>query len=127
MSFSRRQFLSGVSLGAGATVLNPIIQRLQAEVAGHVPTARRFVFVVEGNGCPAEQIQPKDIPTQSDGGNNTINVEMHDQSLAGHELSFAMEPLLPFQDRVTILQNLSGRVCGGGHSNNFGALGVSRV
>ena len=124
MSSSRRQFLTGVSLGAGATVLSPILQRLQAEVAGQVPTARRFVFVIEGNGCPAKQIQPKDIPRQSDGGNNTVNVELQDESLVGRELSFAMEPLKPFQDRVTILQNLSGRVCGGGHSNNFGALGV---
>ena len=124
MRISRRQLLTGVSLGAGATVLSPILQRLQAEVAGHVPTVRRFVFVVEGNGCPAEQIQPTDIPRQNDGRNNTINVEMHDESLAGHELSFAMEPLKPFQDRVAILQNLSGRVSGGGHSNNFGALGV---
>ncbi len=124
MSLSRRQLLTGVSLGAGATVLSPILQRLQAEVAGHIPTARRFVFVIEGNGCPAEQIQPTDIPRQSDGGNNTINVEMQDESLIGRELSFAMEPLKPFQERVAILQNLSGRVCGGGHSNNFGALGV---
>ncbi len=124
MSSSRRQFLKGVSLGASATVLGPILQRLQAEAAGHTTSTRRFVFVIEGNGCPAKQIQPKTIRRQADGGNNSTNVEMQDESLAEHELSFAMEPLKPFQDRVAILQGLSGRACGGGHSNNFGALGV---
>ena len=90
MSISRRQLLTGVSLGAGATVLSPILQRLQAEVAGNVPTVQRFVFVVEGNGCPAEQIQPTDIPRQYDGRNNTINVEKHDASLAGHDFSIML-------------------------------------
>jgi hypothetical protein len=32
--------------------------------------------------------------------------------------------LAPFQDRLAIVQGLSGRICGGGHSNNFGAPGA---
>ena len=46
-----------------------------------------------------------------------------DLPLAQHELPRALEPLGEFKDRLTIIQGLSGRVCGGGHSNNFGALG----
>ena len=39
----RRTVLKGVTLGAGAVVLQPFLQRLAAEQAGQAPP-KRFVF-----------------------------------------------------------------------------------
>jgi hypothetical protein len=44
-------------------------------------------------------------------------------ALKEYDLAKALEPVAAWKDRTTIVQGLSGRVCGGGHSNDFGALG----
>ncbi len=120
MTMNRREILKGVPLGAGSLLLSPIVQQLQAHADGQPITRKRFVFVLEGNGLNPHQVQPEGIerPRQRD------RTEMRDISLANHDLPRALEPLQPFKDRLCIVQGLSGRVCGGGHSNNFGALGV---
>jgi hypothetical protein len=132
MPANRRRFLSNVSLGAGGLLLAPVARALEAQAAGKAEGAKRFLFVMEGNGLPWQQIQPLGIErngaTQTKGGVSTVeNPESRDrlvtQPLDGHGLPKALEPLEPWKDRVTILQGLSGRVTGGGHSTDFGALG----
>lgn len=132
MSMNRREVLKGVSLGAGAFVLSPMLQQLRAEAAG--TTARkRFVFVVEGNGLPWNQIQPTGIQRNSrlisSGGNTNarggdVRRDVTSIPLANHELPRALQPVAAFKDRLTIIQGLSGKMNGGGHSNDFGALGA---
>jgi hypothetical protein len=124
MSVSRRELLRGVSLGAGAVLLSPVVQQLQAEARGQTGRPKRFVFVLEGNGLNPDQVQPVGIPRQRDAQSRNSVSTLQDLPLAPHELPEALQPLAPFKDRLTIVQGLSGRVCGGGHSNNFGALGV---
>lgn len=131
MFATRRNFLRGVSLGAGAVVLSPLLEQLQADATGAAPT-KRFLFVVEGNGLPWDQIQPRGIER---GGTSVfnggvINVQrpvarnrLVERALDDHALPTALEPLNPWKQRVTIVQGLSGRVTGGGHSSDFGALG----
>ena len=46
--FTRRQFLSTLSLGAGAPLFMPLMRYLSAKEGA--PVAKRVVFVVEGNG-----------------------------------------------------------------------------
>ena len=116
----RRSFLKGVSLGAGSLVLAPLVQQLAAQAAGTASGAKRFVFVVEGNGLPWHQIQPGGIVR---GKNPDARNKLVEASLKGSKLPRALEPVAPWQDRLTVVQGLSGRVCGGGHSNDFGALG----
>ncbi|HXG60890.1 MAG TPA: DUF1552 domain-containing protein [Planctomycetota bacterium] len=116
---TRRQFLKGVSLGAGSFVLAPVWNQILAQASGTAHRARRFVFVVEGNGLNPPQIQPVGLPRKKE----AERTELVQKPLAPHALPKALEPLEPWKDRVTILQGLSGRVCGGGHSNDFGALG----
>lgn len=118
---TRRTFFRGATLGAGSILLAPFVNRLAAGEAPSPPL--RFVFVMEGNGFNPMQAQPVTIPRIEEGHRRTDNDVMENLSLAGHELSEATAPLHPWQDRIAILQGLSGRVCGGGHSNNFGALG----
>src|SRR5262245_38294001 len=131
MPATRRQFLTYMSLGAGGVVLAPIWRQLEAHAVAAGQPNPRFLFVVEGNGLPWEQIQPVGIErggrTEFRGGVAVVlrpeaRDRLIDRSHEGHALPRALEPLNPWKNRVTILQGLSGRVAGGGHSTNFGAL-----
>lgn len=122
MTISRRDWFRGLSLGAGSTLLSSVLTRLHAESAG-APAPTRFVFVVEGNGLNPDQIQPVGIERKKNAHSRNDNEGLSDIPLTDHALPEAIEPLKDFKDRLTIVQGLSGRVCGGGHSNDFGALG----
>jgi hypothetical protein len=121
---SRRDWLRGVSLGSSGLLLSPVLRQLQAHAAGVDARPRRFVFVVEGNGLIPEQIQPQGITRRKDNYGRSKGDSVIDRPLAGHQLPRALEPLAPYRESLSIIQGLSGRICGGGHSNNFGALGV---
>lgn len=123
MAVNRRDILRGLTLGSGGVLLSPFLQQLSAETVGGA-TPRRIVFVIEGNGFNPAQAQPKTIERKKNAQSRNDVPKLQDISLAGHELSEAMQPLAEFQDRLTVIQGLSSRICGGGHSNNFGALGV---
>lgn len=119
MHSDRRQFLKGVSFGAGSLVLAPLVHQLQAHAAGTADRPQRFVFVLEGNGLPWQQIMPAGITRPKDSDRNSIvTLPIGDRALPK-----ALEPLSPWKDRVTVINGLSGKVAGGGHSNNYGALG----
>lgn len=124
MFYNRRDALRTLGLSAGATLLTPIISRLKAQAAGTPVTAKRFVFVVESNGVRPEQLAPSGI-TRKPRDQRPLNgpAELLDVTLADRDLPFSLEPIAPWKNKTTILQGLSGRICGGGHSNNFGALG----
>jgi hypothetical protein len=117
----RRTFFRGATLGAGSVLLAPFLRTLEAATPAKKPM--RFVFVMEGNGFSPAQAQPVTIPRAKHSHGQTNIDALEDVALAGHELPASLAPLAPLQDRLTILQGMSGRICGGGHSNNFGALG----
>lgn len=128
ISLKRRTLLKTLSLGAATPFLKPLISRLEAESVGETPM--RFVFYVEGNGMPPVHIQPNGIERQTManplGGKKFNSLErLLDQPLSspGVSLPAALKPLEKHLRRLSILQGLSGRVCGGGHFNAFGALG----
>ena len=120
MNLNRRALMKGVSFGAGNLLLAPLFARIRAEAAGIDSRPVRFVFVVEGNGLPPEHVHPQGI--------EFLNREQRDRfeefPLDGCTLPTALEPVAKDQGRITIVQGLSGKICGGGHSNNFGALGA---
>ncbi len=125
MAMNRRDVLKGMTLSAGSVLLSPILDKLQAQAQGRAITPKRFVFVVESNGVRPEQIAPVGVlrnprPQQALNG----PAEFVDLALADRRLPMSLEPINEFKNRVTIVQGLSGRVCGGGHSNNFQALGA---
>jgi len=49
--------------------------------------------------------------------------DLLDISLKDKELPMSLQPVAAWKDKVTIVQGLSGRVCSGGHSSDFDALG----
>jgi len=116
---TRREFLRGLSLSAaGSVLLNPLIGRLYAEVEGREqPT--RFLFVLEGNGCPPIQVHPTNL-TLTPIGERKQTVE---EKIDPKHLPKALQPVTDYVNRMLILQGNSGRICGGGHSTYYGALG----
>lgn len=119
MTADRRSFLKGTTLGAGALVLAPLVQQIEAQAAGTALRAKRFLFVVEGNGLPPQQVQPVGITRGKEGD----RAKLIEKALGEHALPKSLEPVAAWKDKLTVVQGLSGRVCGGGHSNDFGALG----
>ncbi|MFT4640667.1 MAG: hypothetical protein ACI8T1_003997, partial [Verrucomicrobiales bacterium] len=130
MPTNRRTLLKGLSLGALSPLLTPFVSRLQAEVTGG-PAPKRFLFVVKSSGLTPAELVPKDLvsdlvrPAEEAGWPEELRASerLLDHSLAERELPGSLEALTPFKDQLTILQGLSGKMCRGGHSAWYGALG----
>jgi hypothetical protein len=122
MNTARRHILKGLSLGAGSMLLSPMVQRCVAQGDGR-KTAPRFVFIVQSNGFDAVQACPETIPFQKYADRERF--ETFD--LKDHVLPKGFVPLEAHKHRTTILQGLSGRCTGGGHSIWGGALGQFRI
>ena len=117
--FSRSEFLRGLCLSAaGSVLIHPLLAKLHAEVEGHAqPT--RFLFVLEGNGCPPNQVHPTNLTLQPMG-KRKKTVE---ETFGAGDLPRALQPVSDYVDRMLILQGISGRIAGAGHSTYYGALG----
>ena len=112
----RRTCLKGLSLGAGAVVLQPFVDSLAAEAAGKEPPLR-IVFLMQGNGLWPHHVQPKGVDRHKAD-------RLIDLPLADLELPDAISPLAPFKNRLGIIQKLSHKISGGGdHGKKYGALG----
>lgn len=112
----RRTALKGVTLGAGAVVLQPFLDGLAAEARGQAPPLR-VIFLMQGNGLWPHHIQPKGV--EKGKGDRLV-----DLPLGELELPEAISPLTPFKNRLGIIQNLSHKISGGGdHGKHYGALG----
>ncbi|QDU96593.1 DUF1552 domain-containing protein [Lignipirellula cremea] len=112
----RRTCLKGISLGAGAVVLQPFVNALAAEAAGEAPPLR-VVFLMQGNGLWPHHVQPKGVDRQQAD-------RLIDLPLAELELPEPIAALEPFKNRLGIIQKLSHKISGGGdHGKHYGALG----
>lgn len=115
MAQTRRDVLRGLSLGAGGCLLSPFLEQVKLHANGNTQTKpMRFVFVVKSSGVVPEGITPKGL--EGDAPRN--------ESLQDFELPASMSALEPFKDQVAMIQGLSGKMCRGGHSSWFGAMGV---
>lgn len=146
MAISRRQTLKNLSVGfGGATIapaLAPFVQQARAEAAGDAgQLPKRVVFVVKSSGLTPNELVPtefvEELIKRKPGSKPSDNYQLPDdlkqvdklvdRSLAGKTLPASLKALKPFQDQVTILQGLSGKMCKGGHSSWYGALGCIRT
>jgi len=99
----------------------------QARAAAEGRSPKRVVFVIQGNGILSESITPPKVerPVKLLSGKKiTDATAFRSVPLADIDLPPDLEPLAGYKDRLAIVMGLSGRACMGGHSNNFGALGV---
>ncbi|GDY07393.1 hypothetical protein LBMAG52_08790 [Planctomycetia bacterium] len=121
---NRRDVLKSLSLGAGAVVLSPVLDQLAAYAAGDAKRVlrQRVIFMLQSNGMNPNHLRPSDVEPPKHG--RLTNDELVEHSLAGRALHSALEPLAPFQSRLTLVQGLSGRIALSDHSANVGALGA---
>jgi len=129
MILQRRNILKGLAAGSVTPLLRPFINNLQAEDEGNLP--KRFLFVVKSSGLTPAELVPSDLvetmvrPGEREGWPAELvpSKKLIDLPLKDHKLPASLDPLLPFTDKLTILQGLSGKMCRGGHSAWYGALG----
>jgi hypothetical protein len=123
MKPSRRRFLRNSSLGAGGILLSPMLERLAlAETIPARDLPQRFVFVMKSSGIIPAKLEPDTLKDTIGDKSKLVN-----EPLAAHTLPPTLAPLEPYKDHLSILQGLSGKMCRGGHSSWFGALGVYRT
>lgn len=123
MHYSRRNFFKTLSLGAGLPVLAPIVGKLEREAHGATAPEtlpKRFVFVAVSSGIMPEEVELPTLKTENK--DKFLNL-----ALDKCELEPAMKPLEPLKNYLSIVQGLSGKMCSGGHTGNYGALGVWRA
>jgi len=124
---TRRTMMKGLTLGAGATLLTPMLSDLAAHAAGDTKkaTRKRIVFVMQSNGINPEHLVPVGMKRRPDGKNQKPdNDKLEETALAGKTLHKALAPLQPYLDRIALVQGLSGRIALSDHSANHGALGA---
>lgn len=124
MPDTRRKFINKLSLGAGLPVLAPILSQLESQAAAASGATqqlpKRFVFVAVSSGIMPEEVAPPALAAASP--DKHLNVSLTEQKLLPD-----MEPLEPLKDYLSIIQGVSGKMCAGGHTSNYGALGAWRA
>lgn len=124
---NRREILRGMSLASGSALLAPVLRQLRANADGiEADLPKRIVFVVRANGLRPWGIVPEGL--EKHGENRYQQETWFEASLADRKLHPTMSALEPLKDRVTIIQDLSGKAAAVSdpHGANFGALGVYR-
>lgn len=120
MIHSRRSLLKGMSLGAGRFLLTPLLCQMELHAKGNADALpSRFIFVVKDSGIWPSSITPDEFKAS---GSNAIN-----SSLTNATLPPSMASLKPYQNQLSIVQGLSGKMCRGGHTSHFGMMGVYMV
>ena len=144
MKLSRRQILRQTALIPGAAAVSPLLlpflQRAHADAQG-APPPKRFVFVVKSSGLTPAELVPKELTDElvqvGDANNPGPNYrqalslksvdKLVDRRLSELTLHESMSGLEPLKDRMAIVQGLSGKMCRGGHSSWFGAMGCYKT
>jgi hypothetical protein len=111
---NRRTFFRGTTLGVGGLYLTPFIRQLEAATAGR---PARILFFVQGNGIYPNEIQPGGIERPRD------PTKLEDRTLDGAKMAFSLEPLAPWQQKMSLINGLSGKIARGSHNMGFAALG----
>lgn len=121
-------------------LLTPLVHRARAEADGASPPLR-FVFVIKSSGLTPAELVPKSMfeervvvgnantpgPNYQQALSLKATDTLIDRPLAELKLHESMASLEPLKDRLAIVQGLSGKMCRGGHSSWFGAMGCYRA
>lgn len=123
MPTTRREMLKGLTLGAGATLLSPILNDLRAQATGAKTLPKRFVFMLQSQGLQGWAVKPKEI-VRPGGDEKLVGVDqLVVKPIKGLTLPEDIAALQPFQDRMTIIQGLNGHHVFPYHGGPFGAMG----
>jgi hypothetical protein len=144
MKLTRRQILRHSALIPGAAAISPLlmpfVQQARAEAEGAEPPLR-FVFVIKSSGLTPAELVPEPMSSErvqvSEATNSGPNYQqalslkptdtLIDRPLAELTMHESMAALEPLKNKIAIVQGLSGKMCRGGHSSWFGAMGCYRA
>jgi len=120
---TRRDMLKLAGYGTSAALLAPILSQLAAHAAGDAKAVARkkVVFVMQCNGMSPNHLVPSGVTRPKNG--KPTNETLEEVALKNREFHKALDPLVPFKDRLALVQGLSGRIALSDHSANHGALG----
>lgn len=116
---NRRRFLGGVGLGAAAGLFAPVLSRLHAQT----PPARRFVFVIQGNGIEGHNFKAPGVANAADLSTPTAYPTLDAPALAA---LVGGNGALDLRPHSTALLGLSSKIAGGSHTAQFKALTCSK-
>lgn len=144
MKLSRREVIKHAALLPAAMTINPLllpfVRHAQAEAEG-APPPQRFVFVVKSSGLTPAELVPQELAAErvsvgeatNSGPNYRQALSLNptdtfiDRPLADLTMHESLAALEPFKTKTAIVQGLSGKMCRGGHSSWFGAMGCYRT
>lgn len=122
LTLTRRRFIRGLGLGAGATLLMPMLNRVWAEEQGDM--VRRVVFVVTGNGMWPETLMSQVAAATQRSDAQVLALDGVDapslQALKGQNGA------LDLTAQTAVLHGLSSKITGGSHTTHYRALSASR-
>ena len=139
--FDRRTFLKGLSLGAGAAVLSPMLRQLEAHAEGATPPTR-LVMLVEGDCLNTRRFTPPEVVAaltalRAERGlsgdaepSSRHYINETPLEVARPTLNEGFAPLMPYVDDLVTVQGLSNVIAGssgGSHSGGYGSLSCSTV
>jgi hypothetical protein len=102
----RRNFLEGLGLGAGATLLGPLCSRIVGEALGQGAPARRLLFVTQGNAWDHTG-DTKGVTTATPTGAKSVMFAANFRSPTDFDLPSFMEALAPYKSQMAIWFGLS--------------------
>ena len=112
-----------MSFGAGGALLTPLVHQLDLHAAGvQEQLPKRFVFIMKSSGIIPDAIIPPGLRQEV-----SDKSKFASASLEGQSLTPCMKELEPYRDQLSIVNGLSGKMCKGGHSSWFGAMGVYKT
>jgi hypothetical protein len=97
----RRNFVKGLGLGAGATLLGPLCTRIVREAQGQAARERRFLFVTQGNAWNHSG-DSKGQTGASNTGQKSAMFRAGWRSPADFDLPTFAEALAPFKKEIAI-------------------------
>jgi hypothetical protein len=113
----RRSVLKGLTLGAGASALQPFLSDLVREAHGATP-GPRVVFLLSGNGYNADRV-PLDLVQDGQGPGGRFLSKV--QNLPFKQVPDSLKPLQPFADRMLIFDD-SNCGLGSGHYQTWAPM-----
>lgn len=129
MQISRRNLLRNAALfGATSSLFTPLLNRVAAQAAGKAGALpKRFVFIVKSSGIDKFNLVPPTLASvkQDQALNDRYSDKrdgLVDVALSDHDLPEMFKPFEDMEDRLTILQGLSGNNLKGNHTAGFGTL-----
>lgn len=129
---SRRQFIKHSSIAGSAALFAPFMHSVKVHASGqekHIP--KRFVFIVKASGIDPYNLVPQGLlgqptkakPSEALGVSYRSNRDhLVQSSWDRNGLPELCQPLEQFQDKLTIIQGLSGNNFKGNHTAGYGTL-----